>query len=74
MKCTIELDIECGKTTCAVKPGKFCHLLNLTMKGSGTCFLFGPVFDDNSGWIQRHKDCLKIAKRKPKPYMGHETV
>jgi hypothetical protein len=61
MKYNIEFQIRCGKTTCASKPGKFCAMLNVNMSGSGTCHLFGKVFD-RGGWLVRHPGCLKKAR------------
>lgn len=50
--------IECGKTTCASKPGKFCQYFKNNLKGGGTCYFFGQVWDKD-GWIQRHEECIK---------------
>jgi hypothetical protein len=62
MKYSIKIDITCGKKTCASKPGKFCHLFRGHIGGKDSCYLFGRVFDKD-GWIQRHPDCLKMAKK-----------
>ena len=61
MKHNIKFEIDCGEKTCASEKGKFCHFLRLSLNGKDSCLLFGPVFDDNTGWIQRHKDCLKMS-------------
>lgn len=58
MKEKITLEIECGVTTCASKPGEFCEFLILGMgHRKQTCIIFGQV-DDKDGWIQRHKNCM----------------
>jgi hypothetical protein len=62
MKLKITLKIECGEKTCASIPGKFCHFLRISLNGKDSCSLFGNVFDKD-GWIKRHPDCLKIAKK-----------
>lgn len=61
MKYNIRLKIECGKTTCAAVPGKFCRFLRTTMNGKASCHLFGRIFDKD-GWLQRHPDCLRMAR------------
>jgi hypothetical protein len=63
MKATIIFDIECGAKTCASEPGKFCRFLRAQLNGNCSCHLFGKLFDD-SGWVQRHPDCLNIAEQK----------
>lgn len=61
MKWNIKFQIDCGKKTCASKPGKFCQFLRTSMNGKDTCYLFGRVFDKD-GWLQRHPECLKRAR------------
>lgn len=63
MKYDITFEIECGSKTCASKPGEFCRFLVMNVFGKERCFLFGRVFDTD-GWIQRHKDCLKMSREK----------
>jgi hypothetical protein len=53
-------NIDCGETTCAVRPGYFCSLLRTNMRGEGFCFLFGKLWEKD-GWLQRHKSCLALA-------------
>jgi hypothetical protein len=62
MKEILKIEIECGEKTCAVKPGKFCHMINHNMFGDPSCFLFGKLEnseEDGTGWTLRHKKCLK---------------
>jgi hypothetical protein len=40
MKLTIPIEIDCGETTCASEPGKFCHLFASDMQGNGVCYLY----------------------------------
>lgn len=61
MKQILPFQIECGATTCASGPGKFCRFLAPGVVGGGACYFFGMVYDDESGWIQRHPECLKLA-------------
>jgi hypothetical protein len=37
-------------------------MLTLGATGGGVCHLFGRVFDE-TGWVARHKDCIKNAKK-----------
>lgn len=57
MKYTMTFGIECGKKTCAVKPGKFCQFFNLSPDGK-------DVYEDENGWLQRHPDCLSKMNKK----------
>ncbi len=61
MKLTIPIEIECGETTCASEPDKFCHLFASDMQGDGVCYLYGKVFQNDEGWIERHPRCLETA-------------
>lgn len=65
MKHILQFQIECGAMTCAAEPGKFCHFLSPGVTGDGTCYFFGKVYDDESGWIQRHPECMKLATHAP---------
>lgn len=69
MKLTIPIEIECDEATCASEPGKFCHLFASDMQGDGVCYLYGKVFDNGDGWIERHPRCLETAVKQlePKP-------
>jgi hypothetical protein len=62
MKATLTFEIECGRATCAVSKGKFCKFFTYDMKGQCSCYLFGRVFPDETGWTQRHEACLKLSK------------
>lgn len=51
---------QCGETTCASEPGRFCRFLQVHPIRDGNCELFGKVFEEG-GWIQRHRHCLRDA-------------
>ena len=62
----IALDIECGETTCASKPGKFCRFFADHIDDSKPqCRLFGDLLTDdkgdNTGCILRTKKCLEAG-------------
>jgi len=59
MKKSLLFEIECGETTCS-DGDKFCKYCHYNAKGSGTCFLFGKIFDEG-GWLMRHPDCVKLS-------------
>lgn len=59
MKVKLEIEIECGKKTCAFQKGKFCKFFRHDMRGNCSCHLFGELYADLTGWTQRHKECLK---------------
>ena len=61
MKVTLTFEIECGDKTCAAEPGKFCKYMKNKMNGSSSCYFFGILFDDETGWIQRHPECLAMG-------------
>lgn len=70
MKTRITLEIECGETTCAIEPGRFCRFLGSKKFGSiSVCMLFpdpdGRGSDtmvwDKDGWVQRCPACLRAA-------------
>ena len=63
---TLSIAIECGKTTCASEPGKFCKFFGTMRFGTiPLCRLFPSEGDsctelkDVGGWIQRCDDCLQ---------------
>jgi hypothetical protein len=60
MKYSLDIKIECGDETCAVEPGKFCHLYRGDTFGNTYCYIFGALFDKD-GWLQRHPECRKTA-------------
>ncbi len=70
MKAILSFAIECGEKTCAKEPGLFCPFLKIgtdlsqrtSVKPAGICHLFGSVFENEEGWIQRHPECLKSAE------------
>ena len=62
MKLKLSFNIECGEKTCAFEPGKFCTFFRGSLNGKDSCYIFGMVFENDDGWIQRHNDCLKLAK------------
>jgi len=62
MQQSVTVEIECGKTTCASEPGKFCHLLTPSLTSdAGYCQIFGTV-QAVDGWIQRDAECMRLAK------------
>lgn len=60
MKVTLTFEIECGKETCAVSPGKFCRYWMGDAVGAGKCYFFGTL-EDKDGWVQRHQKCLEVS-------------
>lgn len=62
-----KLIIECGETTCALEPGKFCRFLGTTHFGTrNVCLLFRcsydncePLFENKDGWLARCSQCLE---------------
>ena len=70
----LTLDINCGDTTCASSPGKFCRFL-LTQKfgqvpvcqffsrdiGRGKLEPLPNSREDGLGWTLRHPDCLSAS-------------
>lgn len=68
----LEVPIQCGETTCAAAPGKFCPQLRVSRFGSDhSCKLFSEQghkgrwesLEEKDGWLQRHPDCLKLEKK-----------
>jgi hypothetical protein len=60
-----KIRIDCGKTTCASKPGKFCTFVGVIRLGTThVCRLFPseghsytPLKEDD-GWLTRCRDCV----------------
>jgi hypothetical protein len=72
MKTKVTVEIECGITTCASEPGKFCRHLGTSNYGTiWWCLLFPGdggsktrLFEDRKdGWIQRCPACIVCAQR-----------
>jgi hypothetical protein len=63
----LTIEIECGKTTCAIEKGKFCKFLKFSFTNKNLCVIFGGV-EDKNGWIQRHAQCLKKSTKGEKPH------
>ena len=75
MKVKLVIDIECGDTTCASEPSKFCKYLGARKFGiSPACMLFPTdsadyrkfetytdLIDNEDGWVQRCKQCLEYG-------------
>jgi len=70
VKHTITLTIECGETTCASKPGRFCPYMRTTNFGQRAVCVFPfpgeetpiKLFEDEpGGWIQRCDACKKAT-------------
>lgn len=56
----LNIQINCGNTTCASKPGEFCEQLYASNFGTKpVCHLFNdtPLYEHN-GWLQRCEECL----------------
>lgn len=68
----LEIPIQCGETTCAYEPGKFCPQLRVSSFGRDySCKLFSEQgykgrwdnLEEKNGWLQRHPECLKLERR-----------
>lgn len=62
----LQVEIVCGKTTCASEPGKFCFYVSSRKEGTiPICALFpnrSKTFTElkfENGWLQRCPTCLK---------------
>ena len=63
----VSIEYECGETTCAIEPGKFCKFVRVSHFGTYfSCALFlGPdranrhLEDNENGWLARCEECLK---------------
>lgn len=73
MKRELIVEIDCGDTTCASEPGKFCRFMGTSKFGSiFHCMLFrdltvwrGPDevrLEEKDGWLQRCPQCLELEK------------
>ncbi len=70
MKRTLRVEIECGETTCASEPGKFCEFFGSRNFGSvPVCALF-PAGDstwtdleEKDGWTQRCSQCIAAEEK-----------
>lgn len=65
----LALAIECGETTCATEPGKFCRFFGAIRFGQEpVCMLFPSdegaytPLDDSTGWSLRCKACREAEK------------
>jgi hypothetical protein len=63
------IEIECGETTCASEPGKFCRFVGTKCFGTEfRCLIFfdaagnGQKLLEKDGWLQRCAQCLQEAK------------
>lgn len=62
----IELEIDCGPTTCASAPGKFCRYVITYCFGTHFyCDLWGKeeLQEDDRGWLKRCPECLAAEKK-----------
>ena len=68
----LEIRIQCGDSTCAEAPGKFCPQLQVSRFGSDfSCHLFSKQnhkgrwesLEDKDGWLQRHPLCLASERK-----------
>lgn len=61
---TLSIQIDCGETTCASEPGKFCKFLGSIKLGQvPVCLLFPSSSDsytvlEDNGFVQRCQTCL----------------
>jgi len=71
MKFHKTIEIECGETTCASKPGKFCEYLGSEAFGRiPVCLFFrddtgcARLYEDKPyGWLKRCPQCINEFKR-----------
>lgn len=61
----LRVRVECGATTCASSPGKFCKYVGARKMGTvSICLLFPSIdtsftdLEDDDGWLQRCPDCI----------------
>ena len=66
---TALIQINCGETTCASEPGKFCNFFGTMRFGtSPLCRLFPSENDaytpltEKDGWVQRCEQCISSTK------------
>lgn len=68
MKFHKTIEIECGETTCASEPGKFCkYLARMSFGRIPVCTFFSNEIagftrlyeDEPNGWLRRCPQCLK---------------
>src|SRR3990172_8277145 len=66
----IIFESECGETTCAVEPGKFCEFIGSKHFGCVPwCTMFNCILNDHTegaqkGWLVRCPQCLAHTKKK----------
>lgn len=62
----LEVQIECGETTCAIETGKFCGYFGSRKFGQEhVCTLFNKQLFKTVGpdkWVARCPECLEKAK------------
>lgn len=70
MRKKLAIDIECGETTCASKPGTFCRFRGSKKFGQLPCCMLFPdpttmaaytELEEIDGWIQRCANCLEMG-------------
>ena len=66
---TLRIEVNCGETTCAVRPGEFCAYAGSTHFGQRwVCRLFPSdtgsytTLGTINGWLQRCQACLDAAE------------
>ena len=61
----LKFEIICGENTCFSKAGEWCQYLrwNAFFGDNGDCILFGKVFENTDGWLQRHKECKENTNK-----------
>jgi hypothetical protein len=74
MKTSLLLRVECGETTCAEEPGKFCVYMGAISFGQkSVCLLFPDVenakgsggytvLEEKDGWVRRCAECLSAER------------
>jgi hypothetical protein len=60
MKRILKIEIECGASTCASKPGRFCPELMFKKFGSvPVCRVFDTELYELKGWTMRCPQCME---------------
>jgi hypothetical protein len=66
---TLKVAVNCGKTTCAKEPGKFCQFFGTVKFGQvPVCRLFPTdsesftKLEDKDGWTQRCEACSNSSR------------
>lgn len=61
----LEIRINCGETTCAIKKGKFCEWFSTKKFGQiPYCKLFNTELIEENGWTKRCDECIMSERKK----------